>query len=318
MIGRWSVFESGVWRKSNYQRSERLKANGRASIKSAMSRLRTLLILGRVSNLPTVWSDCLAGWWLGGGGNFQKLPFLFSSATLLYIGGMFLNDAFDAAFDQQHRKERPIPSQKISEWTVWSLGILWLVLGSTGLFWIGLQTGLLGLALLLCILIYEAIHKLMAFSSVVMGLCRFFLYVVAASTGINGVTGSAVWCGLALASYIVGLSFLARRESARGPVQYWPLIFLAAPLLLAQLMNAGGFARPAFLLGSVFALWMAQSLRFVFRPIERNIGRAISNLLAGIVLVDLLANPDMPRELTAIFLLLFALALFFQRFIPAT
>ena len=28
------------------------------------SQLRTLLILGRVSNLPTVWSNCLAGWWL--------------------------------------------------------------------------------------------------------------------------------------------------------------------------------------------------------------------------------------------------------------
>ncbi|MEY2465820.1 MAG: hypothetical protein QOD03_341, partial [Verrucomicrobiota bacterium] len=176
----------------------------------------------------------------------------------------------------------------------------------------------LDLALLLCILIYDAIHKLIAFSPVVMGLCRFFLYVVAASTGVNGVTGSTVWCGLALASYIVGLSFLARRESARGPVQYWPLFFLAVPVLLALLINAGGFVQPTLLLASVLALWMAQSLRFVFHAIERNIGRAVSNLLAGIVLVDLLANPDMPRELSAIFLLLFALALIFQRFIPAT
>ena len=37
------------------------------------SKLRTLLILGRVSNLPTVWSDCLAAWWLGGGGNVWTL-----------------------------------------------------------------------------------------------------------------------------------------------------------------------------------------------------------------------------------------------------
>ena len=74
-----------------------------------MPRLRTLLILGRVSNLPTVWSNCLAGWWLGGGGNTGKLPFLFAGTTLLYIGGMYLNDAFDVEFDRQHRKERPIP-----------------------------------------------------------------------------------------------------------------------------------------------------------------------------------------------------------------
>ncbi len=50
--------------------------------------LRTLLILGRVSNLPTVWSNCLAGWWLGGGGNFWKLPFLFLGVSLLDTGGI--------------------------------------------------------------------------------------------------------------------------------------------------------------------------------------------------------------------------------------
>ena len=33
-----------------------------------MAKLRTLLVLGRVSNLPTVWSNCFAGWLLAGGG----------------------------------------------------------------------------------------------------------------------------------------------------------------------------------------------------------------------------------------------------------
>src|SRR5213075_1303788 len=83
-----------------------------------MSFLRTFLILGRVSNLPTVWSNCLAGWWLGGGGNSGMLPFLFAGVTLLYLGGMFLNDAFDVEFDRQHREERPIPSGRISLATV--------------------------------------------------------------------------------------------------------------------------------------------------------------------------------------------------------
>ena len=80
-----------------------------------LRQLRALLVLGRVSNLPTVWSNCLAGWWLSGGGNFWKLPFLFFGAAFLYTGGMFLNDAFDAAFDRQRRSSRPIPSGKISE-----------------------------------------------------------------------------------------------------------------------------------------------------------------------------------------------------------
>ena len=91
--------------------------------------LRTLLVLGRVSNLPTVWSNCLAGWWLGGGGNFGRLPFLFLGVSLLYTAGMFLNDAFDEGFDRQRRAERPIPSGKISAPRVWLLGFGQLALG---------------------------------------------------------------------------------------------------------------------------------------------------------------------------------------------
>ena len=74
------------------------------------SRLRTLLILGRVSNLPTVWSNCLAGWWLAGAGSAGKLPLLLLGISAQYIGGMYLNDAFDADFDRQRRAARPIPS----------------------------------------------------------------------------------------------------------------------------------------------------------------------------------------------------------------
>src|SRR5256885_13326506 len=89
-----------------------------------MSLLRTLLILGRISNLPTVWSNCLAGWWLGGGGNSHKLPWLFCGVTLLYIGGMFLNDAFDADFDRAHRQGRPIPFAKNTLAAAFCLGAL--------------------------------------------------------------------------------------------------------------------------------------------------------------------------------------------------
>src|SRR5688572_33059243 len=98
---------------------------------------RTLLVLGRVSNLPTVWSNCLAGWWLAGGGNLVKFPLLVFGVTLLYVGGMYLNDAFDADFDRQHRKERPIPSGAIAEALVWKLGALGLVLGELCLLCLG-------------------------------------------------------------------------------------------------------------------------------------------------------------------------------------
>src|ERR1041385_7988595 len=110
---------------------------------SAMRRLHSLLILGRVSNLPPVWSNTLAGWWLGGGGHVDKFPFVFSGLTLLYLGGMFLNDAFDVEFDRVHRQERPIPSGAISVTTVWRLGLTLLGAGVGCLLSLGTQTGAL-------------------------------------------------------------------------------------------------------------------------------------------------------------------------------
>jgi 4-hydroxybenzoate polyprenyltransferase len=283
-----------------------------------MPRLRTLLVLSRASNLPTVWSNCLAGWWLGGHGNPGKLPFLFLGITLLYIGGMYLNDSVDENFDRQHRKLRPIPSGAISSGAVWKLGLLWLALGLVCLFWAGTTTGQLGVFLVVCILLYDAIHKLITFSPLLMGACRFFGYLAAASIGAGGVTGWAIWCGLALALYIVGLSFIARRESARGPIQYWPVIFLSAPLALAFVMNAGDYRKSSGLLCLVLGLWILLSLRAVLWSMDRQIGRTVSGLLAGIVFVDWLAACDAPREFGFAFLVLFGLAVFFQRFIPAT
>ena len=73
---------------------------------SPLSFLRTLLVLGRSSNLPTVWSNCLAGWLLSGGGELKTFLWLCAGATCLYTGGMYLNDAIDANFDLQFRRER--------------------------------------------------------------------------------------------------------------------------------------------------------------------------------------------------------------------
>ena len=283
-----------------------------------MPRLRTLLILGRVSNLPTVWSNCLAGWWLGGGENFSKLPFLFVGATLLYLGGMFLNDAFDAEFDRQHRKERPIPSGSITQRLVWRAGFAMLAAGAGLLFVCGTLAGLLGLILALCIVLYDAIHKLITFSPVLMGGCRLLLYLIAAASAAAGVTGWAIWCGLALAFYVVGLSCVARRESARAPLEYWALPLLAAPVVLALFMNTAKFREPALLLSIVLVLWSLRALRTILWTNAVNVGRTVSGLLAGIVFVDWLAVCNAPREMSVVFLALFGCAVLLQRFVPAT
>ena len=283
-----------------------------------------LPILGRISNLPTVWSNCLAGWWLGGGGNSAKLPFVFSGVTLLYLGGMVLNDAFDIEFDRQHRKERPMPSGGISLRAVWRWGFVWLTAGLILLFFSGMTPGLLGVVLAVCIVFYDAIHKLITVSPVLVGICRFFVYVIAAATGIQGVTGWAIWCGLALAAYVAGLGFLAQVESPRGPARYWPSLLLGTPVLLALLMNVGAYREPALWLSLVLALWVVRCLWTTFWIGAVNLGRTVSGLLAGIVFVDWLAVApwltvagESPREMGFVFLALFVSALLGQRAVPA-
>ena len=111
-----------------------------------MLSLRNLLVLGRTSNLPTVWSNCLAGWILGGGGDWKKFALLVVGSTLLYLAGMFLNDAFDARFDSEHRPQRPIPSGAVSVGTVFKVGFFLLFGGVALFFLIGKTVGWIGLA----------------------------------------------------------------------------------------------------------------------------------------------------------------------------
>jgi len=282
------------------------------------SYVRTLLVLGRASNLPTVWSNCLAGWLLGGGGSWSLFVLLCLAATCLYTGGMFLNDAFDAAFDREHRRERPIPSGAIREREVWQLGGLWLGLGVFILLVTNRTAASLGVVLLVCTLLYDAVHKLIAWAPVLMAACRFFLILVAAATGETGVTGLSLWSAFALAFYVAGLSFVARVESTGGLASRWPLLLLTAPVALALLINDAEFQLNGLLLSAVLVSWLVLSLGPLFDRERRDIGVAVSRMLAGIVLVDLLSVADAPLELGIAFLALFCLALVFQKFVPAT
>jgi hypothetical protein len=280
--------------------------------------LRTLLVLGRVSNVPTVWSNCLAGWILSGGGPLSRFGWLCLGTTFLYIAGMYLNDAFDATFDRQHRPERPIPSGAISVIAVWQFGLVFLCLGLACTIPIGGTAAVLAILLAITILIYDGVHKIFAFSPVIMATCRLLLVLLAASVGTNGITGLTIWSGTVLATYVIGLSFIAQKESTHIALRLWPVLLLLTPLLLAGIINTERFHTISLALALVLIGWVLRSLYFAFWAAHRNVGRCVSSLLAGIVLVDLLAvAPGAPTS-AVIFGALFLLALVFQQFVPAT
>ena len=238
--------------------------------------------------------------------------------SFLYVAGMFLNDAFDVGFDRQHRPTRPIPSGAISLKDVWIWGVVFLGIGIGSLAWMGKTTLLLGLLLAGAILVYDAFHKLVGLAPLVMGLCRCLVYLVAASVSAKGVTGLAVWSGWALALYIMGLSFLARKEALWARVAAWPAVLLAAPVILALLADDTELRTRAVLLIAILVVWVAGSLRFTLGREQPQVGKTVARLLAGIVLVDLLAAPNVPLPWILLFPIWFALALVLQKIAPAT
>ena len=95
-------------------------------------------------------------------------------------------------------------------------------------------------------------------------------------------------------------------------------MLLAAPLVLAFIVNDGFFREKALLASAIVGLWALRCLRATLWQSPPAIGKTVSGLLAGICLVDLLAVADQPPHVSVWFLGCFVLALLCQRFVPAT
>ncbi len=284
--------------------------------------LYALLTLGRVSLLPTVWSNCLAGWVLAGGHGTGRLAGVCPVATMLFLGAAFLNDAFDAEFDRERRPARPIPSGRINRRQVWQIGSALLVLGVVGAGALGSSALLLALMAAGAAVIYHATHRRTPLAALLPGICRFLLYLLAADAA-GSIHGHAIWCGLALGAYAAGVSYLARKETRPGPVAWWPLLSLGAPVLLALLLNGSSpdgtsYLERAVYLSLLLVIWILPGLRFAFGREARQIGFAVANLQAGMVLVDLLATVGEPWGVLPAFAVFFLATLLLQRFVPAT
>jgi 4-hydroxybenzoate polyprenyltransferase len=273
---------------------------------------KIFLRLGRLSNLPTVWSNVLAGAVLAGQVQASPLAWLLPAASLFYVAGMFLNDAFDKDVDAIERPERPIPSGQISASAVFIIGFVMMMAGLALLLPLGWNAAVAGLALCACILFYDMHHKKNPLSPLVMGVCRALLYLLAAA----GVAGNMPWMAAALiTAYVAGLTYTARQENLLEFENAWPLVIFAFPLLWVTL-SASAAAIPFLLL---FLGWTAYALRMVLLREARNIRKAVGAMIAGISLLDavLIAEAGQP-ELAIVAVAAFALTLLLHRSIPGT
>jgi len=260
-------------------------------VTSRPSRARLYLGLGRVSNLPTVWTNVLAGTVLGGTTpELSTTLRLAVAVSFFYVGGMFLNDAFDRAIDARERPERPIPSGLISAGEVFGVGFGLLGCGLLGLVWnaatrseSALPSIAAGAVLAALIVLYDAWHKGNSLSPVVMGLCRGAVYVTAGLASGGSLGRSLILGALVLAAYVVGLTFVARQENRKSYRAGGTLVLVFSPVVLSVLEANLGLTGWGAL--TVFAAWAVLTLRPLFSG-SPNVPRAVVRLIAGISLVD--------------------------------
>lgn len=274
--------------------------------------LRALAQSGRVSNLPTVWTNVLvgaaaAGWAEPGLGEAAWRPFVLAIVviSLLYLGGMFLNDAIDADWDRAHGKDRPIPRGELSRATAYGMGfacmiaagLLTLMFGFSGVTDSTVMQG--GMLLGGSIVVYDLLHKRTALAVLVMGACRAMVYAFAASLVVTPETADWVaWqagefnlidafgfvlpMALAVFVYTVLLTLAARREDIAGAriggLWAWAV---PVPYLCVACVFFG--ALWTSFVGVAFVVWSIRSARLARAG---RIPDAVSGWIAGICLAD--------------------------------
>jgi 4-hydroxybenzoate polyprenyltransferase len=288
-------------------------------------RATVALRLGRVSNLPTVWTNAFAGAALAGGElGVSVAAALLAAVTLLYTAGMFLNDFYDRDVDAIQRPSRPIPAGQAEPSEVLAVGAGALAAGvvfatiaaaasSTGS---PLGAFTAASALATCVVVYDAIHKHTPLAVLVMAACRALVYLVAAAAVAANTTPAVLAGAVALFVYVTGMSAVARRETERRVTDRWPLALLVAPPTIALWL---GRSEPASLaLTAAFAAWTFAAVRPLGRG-DTDVGLAVSRMIAGICLLDAALIAGRGRlGLAAVAALGAALTRLFQRRIPGT
>lgn len=82
-------------------------------------RLKSVLALCRVSNLPTVWmnvitASLIASSVYGQPMHWESVVMIAVAISAFYAGGMSLNDVCDYSWDKEHQPYRPIVQGKVS------------------------------------------------------------------------------------------------------------------------------------------------------------------------------------------------------------
>ena len=296
--------------------------------------LLTWLQLMRIPTVFTALSNILCGYLITQQIPVAELPqhthlwLLLLSSAGLYLGGMVLNDVFDAALDAVERRERPIPSGRISRRAAALFGATLLVIGVSCAAMVGQGSLLLSGLIVVAVLLYDGYLKSTMAAPLGMGTCRFLNLMLGASAG---TTITSVWqttpmmVAAALGMYVIGVTVFAKNEAGKSSTAGLLTgvgIMLSAIGLDAWLISSHGVknaipgGQMAFLILGLNIVM--RSAIVVMKPAQASIQRTVGLMLLYIIFLDALVVFGFTgnAQKAVLVIVLIAPASLVRRFIP--
>jgi 4-hydroxybenzoate polyprenyltransferase len=259
----------------------------------------------------------------------KELWLLLLSTSGLYLGGMVLNDVFDAKLDALERPERPIPSGRISLRSAAILGSVLMLTGVLAAAMAGKPSLMIAVMIVPCVLVYNGFLKSTIAAPPGMGACRFLNLMLGASAVSDWATlwqALPVTVAAALGIYIIGVTVFARNEAGQSN----PALLVCGMLLLIGGISLDAWAistygaSPNAVSGSRMAL-LILSLNLLMRSAAaipsgspRRVQKTVGLMLLCIIFLDAIMVFAMTADakLAALVIMLIAPASLLRRLIP--
>jgi len=253
-------------------------------------------------------TDGITNWW--------SLGSALISASLLYVGGCFLGDFRDLAFDRKHRPTRPLPQGVLKPSTVHITA--WVFI-ATALILTALHPHSFPFAgaLAIAIISYAILHKKnRILALILMGSCRALLILYALAVASFPLGHLSLTLALTVGVYTVFLSSVAATESNPQQISFRKPLFvgmIALPLFAHCIIAKTN----PLIFGGIFLIYLAW-VTGAFKILPQSKPAFVSRALAGFCLLDACLATAYSLPLALICLVLFIAALGLQKLAPAT
>jgi 4-hydroxybenzoate polyprenyltransferase len=225
-------------------------------------RLKSVLALCRVSNLPTVWMNVITASLIGSSVHGQSMQWgvvamIALAISAFYSGGMSLNDLCDYTWDKEHQPYRPLVQGKVSltqakiiTWILFALGFGLLALAPS------IKGAMYALVLFAVIYGYNLFHKKHSSSVFLMAGARALVFVVTAQALIGELSPWILAAAGLQFIYTLLLTLVGRHESKRGRPYSGPVI----PRMIAGMAILDGIVLAIL----VAPIWLALGVVLAF------------------------------------------------------